>query len=237
MDVAALLARFRLLAGDRGTPPLWADDIVVDWLNQAEREACIRAHLLEDETTPDIVNITVVPAQFEYKLHPLIQDVKRLRIYYPASGDTPAQYNRIERGDEERDIRYWWDQRPNADGRPNYYAVLGDGDENAGRTLVLDQVPSSPATTMQMVVDRYPLQPMDVASTSDTPEIHPNHHPHLVEWALHLAFLTRDIEGAALPRTDRHLQRFVDAFGERPDANVRRKRLRHRATICRPIPC
>lgn len=237
MDVAALIARFRVLAGDKRTPPLWADETVVDWLNEAEREACIRAHLLEDDTTAAIVNITVVPGQFAYRLHPLVQDVKRLRIYYPAIDDAPACFHKIDLGDEETDIRAKWDECPNADGRPCFYAVFGDGDENTGRTLILDKVPSAPATTLQMVVDRFPLQPMDAASGSDTPEIHPNHHPHLLHWALHVAYQVRDIEGSAKDRVDVHEQRFINVFGERPDANVRRKRLRHRATICRPIPC
>jgi len=235
VQLSDLIARFRTLSGDHAQPPLWDDPTVTAWLNEAQREACMRAHLIEDDSTSAIVNITAVNGQWEYPLDPRVQDVLRVTACHTLVGP-PYSYKHVVRGYEE-DIRHQWARDPDATRRPRHFAVFGDGGASTGRTLILDGIPDQTLDPIQfqLVVDRFPLEDMDSTEPTDTPEISPRHHPDLVQWALHLAYQTRDMEGSAPERSTAALANFESKFGVRPDANVQRKRLRHKATVCQPI--
>ena len=49
MTLEDLIHRFRVLSLDNVTPPFWADEDVIDWLNEAQNEACIRARLIRED--------------------------------------------------------------------------------------------------------------------------------------------------------------------------------------------
>jgi hypothetical protein len=55
---------------DNGTPPLIDDDEIDANLNEAQREACVRALLIEDD-----VDLDVTTADLRYKLVPKVIDV------------------------------------------------------------------------------------------------------------------------------------------------------------------
>ncbi len=67
------LARIRLR--DTNTPPLWSDDEIDANLNEAEREACVRALLIEDWTSY-ITQIDVTTTEKEYEVSDLLIDVR-----------------------------------------------------------------------------------------------------------------------------------------------------------------
>ena len=67
------LARIRLR--DTSTPPLWSDDEIDANLNEAEREACVRALLIEDWTS-DVTQIYVTTAEKEYEISDLLIDIR-----------------------------------------------------------------------------------------------------------------------------------------------------------------
>ena len=46
MTLADLIRRFRVLADDKVQPYLWADEDVIDWLNDAQAQAAVRGRLL-----------------------------------------------------------------------------------------------------------------------------------------------------------------------------------------------
>lgn len=60
MNLLALIGQFRRDARDTVLPYLWDTADVIDWINEAESEACIRARLLLDDATAAICEIDVV---------------------------------------------------------------------------------------------------------------------------------------------------------------------------------
>lgn len=229
MDLSALIARFRTLSGDHGVPALWPDSEVIGFLNEAEREAAERARLLYDKATPEVVTIELLPDQREYRLHPAVFDVEAIGLIRPG-GDRGWPVCRAD----EADMRWSLQNRPNLSGWAKYFYVYGEpsGDGALGKFLVLDRVPGEAGGRLQLEVYRYPLQ--DMEDGDDEPEIGPRHHDALVHWALHVAYMTRDMEGSAAQRAAVHEAEFAKRFGLRDDANVMRKKVRHRAPVVRP---
>lgn len=223
MDLTALISRFRTLSGDHGVPAFWPDEQVTGFLNEAEREACERARLLYDKTTLEATRIPLVTGQREYLLHPSVFDVEAIGLMRPG-GDRSWPLCRST----DADMRWSIQHRPNLSGWGKYFFVYGDG---AGRRLVIDRLPGEPGGELQLEVYRYPLQ--ELVDPDDEPEIPPRHHSALVHWALHLAYQTRDMEGASINRAAFHEAEFIKHFGMRDDANVARKKVRHRAPVVR----
>lgn len=228
MDLTALISRFRTLSGDHGVPALWPDAEVTGFLNEAEREAAERARLLYDKTTPTATRIALGVGVREYRLHPAVFDVEAIGLLRPG-GDRSWPLCRAS----DDDMRWTIQNRPNLSGWSKYFTVYGDvaGDGSAGKHLILDRAPSEAGGELLLEVYRYPLQEM--VDPDDEPEIGPRHHDALVHWALHVAYQTRDMEGGAAQRSAVHEAEFIKRFGMRDDANVARKKVRHRAPVVR----
>lgn len=77
MTLDELRTLFRQEADDLANPPLWSDEEVDRYLNDAENEACIRALLLEDETS-QATQIDVNTTDRRYKLHKSVLHIKKL---------------------------------------------------------------------------------------------------------------------------------------------------------------
>lgn len=69
MKVADFITEFRGIVQDNEVPPFWASENIVRYLNEAVQEACERAKLIEDRTTPAVCSITL-QAESTYALHP-----------------------------------------------------------------------------------------------------------------------------------------------------------------------
>ena len=87
-------ARFRL--DDEVRPYFWKDEWLDAAINEAEREACIRARLIEDNSS-NVTSIDIVTTEKRYELSPLIIDVLQRATPRPdadvpcADGDGPRQ--------------------------------------------------------------------------------------------------------------------------------------------------
>ena len=230
MDLSALETRFRTLSGDHGVPALWPTEEVTGFLNAAEREAAERARLLHDKTNPAVTQIPLVIGQRNYRLHPKVLDVLAISLQRP--GVTDLRRWEVHRTTDE-DMRHAHNRKPTITGWPCRFHVYGqpDGAGTAGMHLQLDRAPDIDGGILHLEVDRYPL--LDMIDPDDEPEIAPRDHDALVHWALWVAYSTRDMEGSASERALRHLGIFEARFGERDDANVRRKKVRHRAPVVR----
>lgn len=230
MDRRALIASFRVLAGDHGTPPLWDDEVITQYLNEAERRATRAASLLFDRSTVSVCKIPLVVSQREYRLHPKVWDVLSASLEKPGSNGVRKPVHRATGADMTWSIN----NRPNLSGWADAFEVAGeaDGSEARGATLRLDRKPDLPGAFLYLEVQRFPLYELE--DDGDEPEIGARHHPYLVDWALYRAYSTRDIEGSAAQRAETHKKRFSDYFGDVPDANVQRKQAKHRPAIVRP---
>lgn len=231
MNLQALISTFRQLAGDRAFPPLFSDAQVTEWLNDAEREAAERARLLHERVLTGIVRVPLLVGQREYQLHPLFIDTDGDVMYIQRPNDTGR--SRPVHRQTQADIEWTIANRSNLTGWADGFFIYGDGQGSTARRLVLDRSPAEAGGFFWLSGYRYPLEEM--VDPSDEPEIHPRHHPYLIDWAQFRAFSTRDLEGAADTRSEKHKTAFAEHFGQKTDANVQRKRLRHRASLVRPI--
>ena len=78
MNVADFIAAFGSELADKGEPPLWSDEEIAAYLNEAVQEACERAYLIEDRSTPAVCAIAFQPGVDTYNLHASVFEIKRL---------------------------------------------------------------------------------------------------------------------------------------------------------------
>ena len=75
--------------------------------------------------------------------------------------------------------------------------------------------------TLRLQVFRFPL--VDIADEADVPEIPARLHIRLVDWMEYRAYSKVDVETQNDELAARGANAFTSAFGERIDANMRRK--------------
>lgn len=207
MNLEALTAEFRAQADDKVEPYLFDSEDVTAWLNDAEREACIRSRVLREDTNADICQIAVTIGASKHTLHASLYELSH--IAFKPTGATKRELVRLVSNEWlDANVDDWRD----ATGTPEY-AIQDDA------TIRL--VPTPDAAGMLMLEGyRLPLKAM----TGDTskPEINAAHHIHLVQWALHKAFSIPDAETFDADRATLAERKFTDYFGRRPDADLRR---------------
>lgn len=74
MTLAELIAECARLADDKAEPPLWLKAEWTKYLNEALREACLRARLVVDDEGA-ASEIDIEPGVKRYRLHPAVIDV------------------------------------------------------------------------------------------------------------------------------------------------------------------
>lgn len=74
MNLAAIRVESRLRLKDDAKPYLWSDEWLDQAANEAEREACIRARLIEDVSSV-ASSIDLTTDALRYALHPSVLDV------------------------------------------------------------------------------------------------------------------------------------------------------------------
>lgn len=74
MNLSELRALTRKRLNDNGTPPLWADEDIDRNINEAEREACVRALLIDDDSSA-VTQIDIDTATKRYALDGRVIDV------------------------------------------------------------------------------------------------------------------------------------------------------------------
>lgn len=224
MNLGQAIARFRVLTNDRRQPYKWPAADVVGFIAEAERETCLRSQLLRDGITADCCQIVLPEGDRRVALSPLVIDV--LWAKTDPEGEALAK-------DDGEVLEV---SKADGSGTPRSVGVLGSLGETL--TLIADRAPKED-TTLYLYVVRFPLRSPDPENydTEDTLEIAPDLHERMMQWAVHLAFIGRDVDYEDKQRAERAEKAFNASFGERPSAAVRRKRLRHRARVCQPIDC
>jgi hypothetical protein len=223
MTLADLIRRFRVLAHDTAQPYFWDTANVVDWLNDAEAQACVRGRLLPEDANPAVCQVVVTAGTHTYPLHPSVYELVRVMFHPTAPGGRRSLMRLQSR--EWLDANYpdWReaDDWHHMDGGVRYL-VQND------TSVRIVPMPAE-AGTLTVEAYRLPLEPMalpDPASPGgpvrDTPEIHAAHHEHLVLWALHKAFSVPDSEAFDPARSEKAERGFTAYFGPLPDSDMRR---------------
>jgi hypothetical protein len=230
VNLLDLISQFRTEADDHTTPPLWSDDSVRRWLNEAQDQAAIRARLLYDTTTPACCRIALLPDERSYRLHPAVFHVEQAVLAVNNGPDLPETIRPLE-PDDDRNMAFL----PRDAGRPFRFSVHGPAGEFRGSSLRIDRsIPASTEAELRLAVFRTPLFPMD---GDDEPEIDRIHHDKLVYWALSRAYRVRDSEANNEDRAAEAEGQFTRFFGQLPSAQVMRAHQRRKNRTVRPIRC
>ena len=184
MTLAELRSLVRRRMRDTGTPPLIDDDEIDSNLNEAQREACVRALLIEDD-----VDLDVTTTDLRYKLAPEVIDV--IGISTSAGNQFCDAWTLTE------------------------------------SHLELARLPTADDT----LTLRCYLLPDDMVADAGEPQIRPVYHVQMADWAISLCYLLPDSELFDEQAAKRYETRFVQSFGERPNA------LTHRNRRSKPAKC
>ena len=216
MTLADLIRRFRVLAKDVENPPRADDKDVIDWLNDAQAQACVRGRLLVAEGDPALCHIALTMGKSAYPLHRSIYELIDLRIRTPDG----QPHKVVLRTREWLDAEYpEWREHKNC----VRIAIQTDtglrlvGQVEAGDVLELE------GYRLPLVSMAAPADPDDPQAVWPSPEIHEAHHEHLIQWALHKAFSVPDSELFDPDRSALSERAFTDYFGLLPDSGMRRE--------------
>lgn len=219
MELEQIILEVRRRADDEVGPHLISTQAIIGWTNEAEREACLRADLLFDDSTPDVTDIAVAAGESQFALHPKVQRI------------VSATFNRDDGGrPKPLDLRGldWIEERSwhpaHNTGRPDVIAHDGRN------TLHLWPRPGV-AGTLRLSVYRLPL--IDMEDPSDEPEIAEHLHEGLIDWIMHRAFGVKDSENYDPQRSEAALAKFEERFGIRNTARVLRQRNERRRVTTR----
>ena len=207
MTLAQLIARFRTEANDQAVPYFCSDADVTAWLNDAVNEACIRARLIHESSNETVTKITVVAGTAVYALHASLYELDHIRFVDEDDNSNAVRLVSTEwlDGNVMSEWRAWA-------GTPQY-AVQTD------KHIRLVPKPDIAGSVM---MEGYRLPITAMSQGTDTPEIHAEHHRHLVHWALHQGFSIPDSEFFDKDRSAKAEAAFTQYFGLRPDADLRR---------------
>ncbi|MFG5779871.1 hypothetical protein ACFIQF_22655 [Comamonas sp. J-3] len=215
LTLADLIRRFRVLAKDVEEPYRAQDADVIDWLNDAQVQACVRGRLLVAELDPALCLIDLSAGQNVYPLHPALYEIINLQIGDSLRAPRPIALKSREWLNAE--LPEWRNYQ-----RPACYAVQTDtglrlvGAVETGERLAIE------AYRLPLVPMTAPADPADPNAVWPSPEIHDAHHEHLIQWALHKAFSIPDSELIDPQRSVLAEKAFADYFGSMPDSNMRR---------------
>ncbi|MEG0939718.1 MAG: hypothetical protein RSE32_13560 [Comamonas sp.] len=211
MNLEQLLEASRVALQDQHEPYLWADEVLVGYLNEAVQEACERAKLIEDATTDAVCRIPVIAGRASYALHSSVLEARR--IAFNGRVLTETSFQDLDAHDHA------WETRQ---GTPNRFIF----EQATSAAVPVIRLVPAPAIDgfLRLTVYRGALKPLIVGVETDTPEIADRFHVKLIDWVCRCAYLRPDPDGYDPNKGQTHEALFERNFGARPDANVQRKR-------------
>lgn len=207
MEAGDLLTKFRVRVDDLAEPPLYSDEEVYAFLNDAVRQAALRKRLLLDNSTAEVC-VYAVDAGTEgiatVTVHPRVLAVRAARW---SGSTTPLTLTTLRVMDRDRPC---WPSDTAA--IPTHVIV----DRESGK---IDLWPApAEAGTLTLAVWRLPLGDEEIEGESDEPVVDEAFHLDLLDWMEHLAYLQKDSEAEDLRRAALAEQRFTAKFGRLPSA-------------------
>lgn len=206
MNLGELRCALRELLNDVVQPTLWSDEQLNRYLNNAVREACLRARLLKDDadSLPRLCRFSVTAGQPFIKLAPEVLVVR--------SGALDSEALKLWAVTSDSLDRYlpMWESRYMQPGTPGFMVM-----DLAQKTLRLVPTPTA-SDTLRLRVWRAPLEKELMVQDGDEPVIQLPDIEELKHWAAHEAYLKKDGESADANRAATHLALFEQRFGSRP---------------------
>lgn len=191
---------------DQKKPYLWPNESLTRGLNNAVREACLRARLLKDDSVslPELCQIAVRAGQPRVKFAREILVPRNGRML---SGGCTIWALTAESMDRHRP--HWETDGSNAC-QPEYMVM-----DLAQKTLHLYPTPAEDDTLL-LRVWRTPLKKELLRNPDDEPVIELPDAQELCHWACYEALLNQDSETENDAKAATHLATFEQRFGSRP---------------------
>ena len=208
MTLEDLIATFRSDTDDLEPDYLSSDLAITAWLNEAEREACIRARLIHEVSNPAICSIAVVAPARVFQLHALITEVTRV-AFTPTGSSCEQVLDIVDIVEMDRRASNWRTRTE----LPREVIITD-------KQLRLGSIPSTDGT-LAIEAYRLPLRNIEDSST-ESPEIGAANHEQLLHWAEYRCYKRPDAEIHDPGRSDKALAEFTRIFGIRPDADLRK---------------
>ena len=171
MQLSDLISRFRTLANDKVEPYFIDDASVIDWLNDAVNEACIRGRLLHESQNNDVCKIAVLTGSSRYQLHESLYELSR--VWFEPNNGSCGTFLALM-SPESLDRTYYENWKA-LSGFPRFIVQ----DDTGIRLVPIPDVDGE----LQLEGYRVPLSAME--NDADKPEINQIHHVHLIQWVLH----------------------------------------------------
>ena len=196
MNLRQLMDRYRNDTLDNAEPPFISDEELIDYINEAEVEACRRALLLVDSTS-QLAEMAVPAGALGVDLDERIIYVRRARL---ASRGRPLAFRVVRAMDEEN---------PGWEGAMASVPVAAVPDWQTNYLRFWP--PSQAADTLKTTVVRTPTNPM--SDDEDVPEIPSRYHVHLLKWVKHLAYSKQDCDMFDPGKAQQFDDQFTAEFG------------------------
>ncbi len=184
---------------------LFSDARLLRALDNAQREACERAHLIYDATTASVCEVSVVAGTHTYALDPSITKVMRAKL----SAET-LPLKQITQRDLDLSVSDW----ESLDGTPRWFYQYGNNIRLAYNPEAND--------TLYLEVYRRPLVVID--ELTDALEIPSEYHQGLVHGVCAEVYGDQDADTYDPQREARESAIFDGWFGPKPSANQMRMR-------------
>lgn len=203
MTVVELIALYRNRTQDVAAPYLWGDDEIIEYIDDAQNEACRRAHLLVDSRTTEICEAPVTAGDPVVPVDPRIIHIRRAR-----RGSDSMPVKRMSVRDMDQQLPGW--EGILTPGTPVVF--IPDWETDVVRLYSVPGVDD----TLCMTVVRMPLDPIN--SATSTLEIATRYHRGLLDWMLHRGYSKADPETLDATKAKAADERFTAEFGEKTGA-------------------
>lgn len=163
---------------------LISDELIVTFLNEAQRRLCDEAWVLEDLKTPEVCQIQLRENVTDYALHPSILGIKSVRLSDSDLDLSRVNYydNRLHLTQGDEDGSFWDTSAVTTEsaGRPSRWSS-----DMGTRALRVRLKPDSVAAPLKLklAVVREPVCVLDVSNPEACPEVEPKYHLAMIKYA------------------------------------------------------
>lgn len=182
---------------DRAVPPLWPDDVVVVYLNEAQQ----RLATMTDSFVEENRELEITAGQ---RVYPLDSDI--VFVYAIQLAGYPGE--RLQPSTEG------WTPDDNVASRPTRYTL-----DRAMQSIRFYQIPDQDYTA-NLRIARLPA-PLSLDSLDATPELPEQNEHALMDWAAYRCFTHDDADGRNDTAAEKSLQRFNEHMNKIKRDNYR----------------
>lgn len=200
--------RSDLVSGDDDR--LWSDETLVRYINEAHRRFARRSLVIRDAVTPEVTQVTLLTGVETYNLHPAVFSIVSAR-HESSATDLPRIGHSLLSTEQVSNTLFFDINQLEAlpAGAPVAFSTdegfaLDDDDSHSVVTLRVFPAPSIDYnnTKLMLRVVRTPLESFDVAYPNAVPEIPPDYHLDMLDWAAYLALRIIDRDAGDAKRAE-----------------------------------